>query len=467
MFSIIIHESNRKTSQSPLYLLLKRMGQIARILQSASSVSSVKIRDSDNSGVSFEKIETVEKPMGKPLKGFITYSHEDTEAKDELRKRLAVMEQQNELVTWDDGQLTPGDKALQEDILKKVEDSDLLLYLVSAASLASKNCNRELAEALRREIRVIPIILEYCDWLHHHLSGFEVLPDKGLPITKWKDKSEGWQSVVDGIREVIYKRQSQADPSHGTSEEELRAELAFQHGNVLMMLRQAEVAIKAYSQAIELNSGNANAYSNRSTAYRNSGDSKLAIQDFNRSKQLKPNFRKGDSTAGFVKLEMPLEEVLTKITFIVMWLSGEGSDEVIFEGEGVTHYPHRLELIQEFEEYGRTYYENYTLLTQYAVEGNRYIFVPLAQWSEGSGVFWNLNVVDKKTLRTVDEVALGDRTDVKDVVLVDAHSETVNITYIEREVKGIEDGYKVVYDPKKAIKRHFRMIQGTLQEVEP
>ena len=75
--------------------------------------------------------------MTEPLKGFITYSHEDTEAKHELRKRLAVMEQQNDLVTWDDGQLTPGDKALQEDILKKVVDSDILLYLVSAASLAS------------------------------------------------------------------------------------------------------------------------------------------------------------------------------------------------------------------------------------------------------------------------------------------------------------------------------------------
>ena len=61
-----------------------------------------------------------EKVVNKPLKGFITYSHEDTKQKDELRKRLAVMEQQNKLVTWDDGQLTPGDGALQEDILKQV-----------------------------------------------------------------------------------------------------------------------------------------------------------------------------------------------------------------------------------------------------------------------------------------------------------------------------------------------------------
>ena len=114
--------------------------------------------------------------------------------RDELRKRLTVMEQQNELVTWDDGQLTPGDKALQEDILKKVVDSDLLLYLVSASSIASKNCNRELVEAVKGDKRVIPIILEHCDWLRHQLSGFEVLPYKGRPLTKWDDKSEGWQN---------------------------------------------------------------------------------------------------------------------------------------------------------------------------------------------------------------------------------------------------------------------------------
>ena len=29
--------------------------------------------------------------MNKPLKGFIAYSHKDTEQKDELRTRLAVM----------------------------------------------------------------------------------------------------------------------------------------------------------------------------------------------------------------------------------------------------------------------------------------------------------------------------------------------------------------------------------------
>ena len=92
----------------------------------------------------------------------------------------------------------PGDE-WEKDISNNLDSSDiLLLYLVSAASLASKNCNKEFAGALKANIRVIPIILENCDWENHQLSRFEVLPHKGKPISKWDHESDGWQNVVDG-----------------------------------------------------------------------------------------------------------------------------------------------------------------------------------------------------------------------------------------------------------------------------
>ena len=119
--------------------------------------------------------------MSKPLKGFITYSHKDAAAKDELRERLAVIEQKNEFITWNDGEITAGDE-WYEDISKNLAEVDILLYLISAASLASKNCNKELAEALKKDLKVIPIILEYCDWEHHQLSDFKVLPLIGCPL---------------------------------------------------------------------------------------------------------------------------------------------------------------------------------------------------------------------------------------------------------------------------------------------
>ncbi len=228
--------------------------------------------------------------MSRLLKGFITYSHEDTKAKDELRKHLAVMVQQNELVTWDDGQLTLGDSALQEDILKKVADSDLLLYLVSAASLASKNCNRELMEALNREVRIIPIILEPCDWQTYQLSDFQVLPDRGLPINKWQPENQGWQNVIEGVQKVVHKIQAWTDESSGTFEKELHAELIFQHGNLLMMLGQLDVAIETYSDAINLNPHNANTHNNRGIAYAEKGKLDNAIKDYNIAIQLRPDY---------------------------------------------------------------------------------------------------------------------------------------------------------------------------------
>ena len=237
--------------------------------------------------------------MRKPVKGFITYSHEDTKQKDELRKRLAVMEQNEELVTWHDGQLPPGDGALPEDLLKKVADSDLLFYLVSAASLASTNCNKELAEAIGRDKRVVPIILEHCDWLRHQLSGFEVLPHKGKPINdinEWNPESKGWQNVVDGIRKVVEDKiedsQNVVDgireeaPSKYMSESapnKTFAEWAFQQGNFSLMLEQTDSAIEAYSQAIDLNPDFAEAYNNRGNVYRATGDLVAAFADYNKA----------------------------------------------------------------------------------------------------------------------------------------------------------------------------------------
>ena len=134
--------------------------------------------------------------MSKPLKVFITYSHKNTKAKDQLITRLRLLKREGIIDIWHDNEILPGDK-WRDAIFNNLADSDLLLYLVSANSLDSENCNKELAKALKEDIKVIPIILEHCDWLYHKLSGFQALPDKGKPLTKWNDESEGWQDVID------------------------------------------------------------------------------------------------------------------------------------------------------------------------------------------------------------------------------------------------------------------------------
>ena len=219
---------------------------------------------------------------------FITYSHKNTAEKDELITRLALLKCEGIISIWHDNEILPGDK-WRDTIFSNLDDSDLLLYLTSAHSLDSENCNKELAAALNVEIRVIPIILESCDWLNHQLNDFQAFPDRDMPITKWEDESEGWQNVVEGIRKVVERMQIQADPSSKISEKELHSELAFQHGNILMMLGQLDMAIKAYSDAIDHNPCNANAYNSRGVAYTEKGKFDKAIEDYNTTIQLRPD----------------------------------------------------------------------------------------------------------------------------------------------------------------------------------
>ena len=228
--------------------------------------------------------------MSKPLKIFITYAHKNKEAKDQLIECLDVMKCEGLISVWHDNEMIGGDK-WREDIFKHLADSDILLYLVSTASLASDNCNKELAEALSAEIRVIPIILESCDWKNHKLSDFQAFPDECLPISKWDHEKDGWQNVVEGLRKTVAEIQSQARPSrHVTQEEiEILAYLALQRGNFLQMLRQIDRAIEAYSRAIELNPNYTDAYNNRGVSYSDKEEYGLAIKDFNTAIERCPN----------------------------------------------------------------------------------------------------------------------------------------------------------------------------------
>ena len=107
-----------------------------------------------------------------------------------------------------------------------------------------------------------------------------------------------------------------------------------------------------------------------------------------------PKFKK-ESAEDFVKLGIPLEEALTKTTFVVEWLSGDGSTEVNFQGENVIRTPDYIELPSDNNKDGKTD-SYYRILSKYAAETNRYIFVPLDRWGGGSESFGNSTRLTKK-----------------------------------------------------------------------
>ena len=226
--------------------------------------------------------------MNKPLKVFITYTRKNREAKYQLITSLAAMERQGFIEIWHDEKIGGGDRWQEEILSIHIPTSDLLLYLVSAESLVSENCYKELEVALEEGIRVIPIIFADCDWKNDQLSDFQVFPANGLPITRWDNEIEGWQNVVDGIRKTINGLESQ-DGSSYRSEDDLCAELAFERGNIRFLLRELDKAIEAYSQSIDLRSQIVSSYNNRGVAYCQKGDFNLAIEDYTRVIELKPD----------------------------------------------------------------------------------------------------------------------------------------------------------------------------------
>ena len=243
--------------------------------------------------------------MSKPLKIFVTYSHANTAAKDKLITYLDVMKRQDLISIWHDNEILGGDKWREEIFSTNLPNSDVLLYLVSADSLASENCNRELSIALDEKIRIIPIILEDCDWKNDKLGDFQASPERGKAINEWQPESKGWQSVVDGIRKVVKEIQSQpkSSPRITPKEVETLAFLAFHRGNFMMMLKQTDEALKDYSRAIELSPNNAAAYINRGVAYGEKGEHKLAIRDYTTAIKLNPDFANAYNNRGYTYVE--------------------------------------------------------------------------------------------------------------------------------------------------------------------
>ena len=227
--------------------------------------------------------------MNRPLKIFITYAHTDAEAKDKLIKSLAVMQRSGLIEIWHDTEMLGGDRWQQEIFSTHLPTSDLLLYLVSADSLASENCYEEFEVALEKKIRVVPIIFADCDWINDQISNFQAFPKDGTPINEWVPETKGWQNAVKGIRKTVDTMLSQSEPASGVSEKEREAAVVFQHGNFLLKLGKIDLAIAAYSDVIDLNSRDAFAYSNRGVAYMAKGEFDKAITDHSKAIDLKPD----------------------------------------------------------------------------------------------------------------------------------------------------------------------------------
>lgn len=138
---------------------------------------------------------------------FLSYSHVDAKALERLHKHLAVLKRDGGILTWSDHAILPGD-SLDGTISSQLEQSQLFVALVSPDYLDSRYCyEKEFARALELNaagrIRIVPVILEPCEWLRSPFKDFAALPAEGAPISGFTNPNNAYLNVVTGLRRVI------------------------------------------------------------------------------------------------------------------------------------------------------------------------------------------------------------------------------------------------------------------------
>lgn len=154
------------------------------------------------------RLEQNSNTRGAALRAFISYSHRDAGALERLHVHLTNLQREGRLQTWYDREIFAGD-VLDDEISRELEAADLFLLIVSPDFIASNYCvEREMQRALERheagETRVVPIIVEPCDWAAMpQLRRLKAIPRDGVPISEWTNANTAYLDVVQEIRRIV------------------------------------------------------------------------------------------------------------------------------------------------------------------------------------------------------------------------------------------------------------------------
>ncbi|NIR52486.1 TIR domain-containing protein, partial [candidate division KSB1 bacterium] len=138
---------------------------------------------------------------------FYSYSHKDEAYSEDLEEHLSLLKRMGLIQTWHDRRISAGQE-WQNAIDESLDAANVILFLVSAAFLASDYCyDKEMKAALEKhekgEARVIPIIIRPVDWSGAPFSKLQALPKDAKPVTSWTNRDEAWADVARGIRKAI------------------------------------------------------------------------------------------------------------------------------------------------------------------------------------------------------------------------------------------------------------------------
>ncbi|WP_072237169.1 TIR domain-containing protein [Campylobacter coli] len=132
---------------------------------------------------------------------FYSYSHKDKEILSKLRVHLALLIQQYQIEEFVDTQINCGNN-LDENIMTNLEESDLVILLLSPDYLASEYCQKEMNIAIGAN-KAVPIVARTCDWKTTPLINIKALPEDGKPIVEYESVDTACQYITDKLRNKI------------------------------------------------------------------------------------------------------------------------------------------------------------------------------------------------------------------------------------------------------------------------
>src|SRR5439155_21923425 len=134
------------------------------------------------------------------LRLFYAYAQANERFREKLDKHLAPLTRQGLIEPWSPKDIHAGMQRDQE-LREHLRIADIILLLVSSDFLKSDLCNQVcVQEALIRyqagKARILPIILEACEWEYEPFAMLAVLPSNNKPVTVWAREDAALKDIT-------------------------------------------------------------------------------------------------------------------------------------------------------------------------------------------------------------------------------------------------------------------------------
>ena len=130
-----------------------------------------------------------------------------------MEDALALLKREGPLRDSSDASIAPG-SSISNTIRQKMEEADIIVFLLSPDFIASDECMTEWRRAkelsANKPILVrIPIVVRNCAWKDLLADDdIKALPEDGRALSSYENRDVGWQEVYEGIKTVISQLRS-------------------------------------------------------------------------------------------------------------------------------------------------------------------------------------------------------------------------------------------------------------------